>query len=546
MTPFQQLRIWLRRASAAERTTTVVSASVALALFGWLILPVHNSAASDALQSGSGGGSVGTIGQGGVDPGATGPGTMGTGSTSIGNTSPGAIGKGTVVTGGPTGTAGTGTATTPGARVNGTSSLTGTGSTTPGGTTPGTARQCPSGGDQGVSASKIQVAITLINIVGAAGNDVLGVPTPTEQQQDWQQVADSINAAGGAGCRQLNLNFYTVNPVDSNDTQSKCLQIAADKPFIVLDTGALTNVGASDCIPAQKIPLISSYVSEEQAKKYYPYYISPTGLQSKGYHSNFLGAQQKGYFSAASGFKKLGVFSQSCRPNLVADGRAAIVQAGVPDSQTVTYDMGCPPGRLDSTADTQQAVLTFKNANVTHVVALDDSTGINSFSKVAAQQQYKPQYLLAEDAAVVPTSGALAPDAANLDGALAVVGGRYGEQTTPGYQPGAATTRCNAIYAKYGQKPVYEQGAGYGGVVCSYLWFLTALTDHAPVLQRSSLVAGMRSIGSFDPAFVYGPVDFSTFPAGTPYGLESWRVVQYRKDCACWQVLDATFHAPFA
>ena len=545
MTPLQQLRIWLRRASAAERVTTMVAAVVALALFGWLVLPVRDSVTADAVRPFGNVGTTDSAEVGSVRPGEVGPGGATPGRADPG---PGARGAGGIATG-SIGSAGGAGAKTVGAGGKATRGAPGTGTTAaggPDGAAQGTAQQCPAGGDQGVSASKIQVAVTLINIVGAFGNDALGVPSATEQQQDWQQVADSINAAGGAGCRQLSLNFYSVNPVDSNDTQSKCLQIAADKPFIAVDTGGLTNTGASDCIPAQKIPLVSAYVTEEQTRKYYPYYISPTGLRSKGYRSNFLGAQQKGYLSAASGFKKLGVFYQSCRPSMVAAGRAAIVQAGVSDRQTVAYDMGCPPGRFDSTADTQQAVLTFKNAGVTHVVVLDDGGGISAFSKAAAQQQYKPQYLLAEDAAVVPTSGPLAPDAANLDGALAVVGGRYGEQTTPGYTPGAATVRCNAIYAKHGQKPVYEQGAGYGGSVCNYLWFVTALIDHAPVLQRSALVAGMRAIGSFDSAFSYGPVDFTTFPAGTPYGLESWRVVQFRKDCACWQILDTTFHPPFA
>ena len=190
-------------------------------------------------------------------------------------------------------------------------------------------------------------------------------------------------------------------------------------------------------------------------------------------------------------------------------------------------------------------MLAFKNAGVTHVTAIDDNNR-TAFTKTAGQQGFKPQYVFAEDIAAGDTSGPLAPDPDNFDGALDVIGRRLGEQGTPGYKPSAGTDRCNAIYAKTGQKPVYQQGAGFGGLVCDLLWFTGAIITNAPTLQRSSLVEGMHAIGVMDYSFPWGPVDFSVFPAGTPYGLESWRVVRWSKSCTCWQVLDSTFHAPFA
>src|SRR5438552_1885542 len=70
----------------------------------------------------------------------------------------------------------------------------------------------PPGSDQGVSAGQIKIAITLVNIVGPAGNAYFGVPPVEEQQQDYQAVLDELNASGGAACRKLVAQFYTVNP----------------------------------------------------------------------------------------------------------------------------------------------------------------------------------------------------------------------------------------------------------------------------------------------------------------------------------------------
>ena len=550
MTLFQQLRIWLRRASGAERTTTVLAAVVVAALLGWLVAPIANPAGPDQLQSFSGSAADGSPasalshspdGASATVPGAADLARPGAATTGAG-AKPGTGGPGAGTTGpgksGPaTGTTGTGI----GGPSTGTTGTTGSG---PAGST-GSTQQCPpAASGQGVTATKIDVAITILDIVGAAGNDAVGVPSPAEQQQDWQQVADSINGSGGAACRQLALHFYATNPVDTNSAQRTCLQIAADNPFVTLDTGGLTAAGASDCIPAQQIPLVSAYVTEDQLKRYYPYYLSPTGTQADGFRNGFPGALQKGYFSTANGFKKLGIIYRSCRPGLVASGRAAIRQAGIPDSATQAYDMGCTPGQT-SPADFQQADLAFKQAGVTHVTELDESDW-GGFTKVAGQQGFEPRYVFATDQDAIALSGPFAPDPENFDGAVDLVGGRYGEENTPDFVPSAGTARCNAIYAKTGQKPVYRQGAGYGGVACHYLWFIDTLFDRLPKMERSSLAAGMRSIGVLDAPYPYGPIDFAAVPAGTPYGKESWRVDQYYKSCTCWRVVDRTFNPPFA
>ena len=115
----------------------------------------------------------------------------------------------------------------------------------------------------------------------------------------------------------------------------------------------------------------------------------------------------------------------------------------------------------------EQAVLSFKNAGVTDVteVGLGD-WGL--FTQVAQQQKYTPRYLFTDSAAAASNfTGSDAPDPTNFNGTVNIVEGGYGEATTPGFKPSAATKACTPSMPPGGQPSVYKQLDGYGGVVCS-------------------------------------------------------------------------------
>lgn len=540
MTAFDLLRLWLRRASTAERTTSAVAAVIAVVLFSYLVAPVGSGSVTDTLQSSDGGGAITSGGSNPSTPnqsssGASGTGASGTGASGTGSTS----GSGSTSGTGSSGTASSGTGSTGGTGSSGTGTS-GTGSTA------GPTRSCPPTVDQGITASEIKIAVTIINIAGAAGgNTAINVPSIKEQQQDWEYVRDSVNASGGAACRKLSLSFYQVNPVDPTDTQIKCQSMADGKPFLALDTGALTGgLGSADCLPQAKVPLISTYLGVDQLKKYYPYYISPGDIVDNVVRNGILGLKQNGYFSAAKGFKKLGVLFYSCQAGPVNAMKKALTEAGIGASQQVVYDMGCPPGGQYSAADYQQAVLAFKNAHADHVTYSGNGGKFADFTAAANQQGYKPQYVAA-DSALPSAAGTNGASPANLDGAVDGVGGRYAEESTPRYQPSEGTAKCNAIFAAKGRPPVYKQGVGYGGVVCHNLFFVVQLLNHAPRLQRSALVSGMHSIGFYPGSYPFGQINFSGAPAGAAYGAGYWRIVKYFKSCTCWNVLDPTWHPKF-
>jgi hypothetical protein len=403
--------------------------------------------------------------------------------------------------------------------------------------------RCPTGGT-GATSNKANIAVTVINVTGSVTNATIGVPSAQTQESDWNTVAKSINSAGGAGCRQLVLHFFEVNPLDAANTQQQCLAIAESRPLLVLDVGVLTNLGASDCIPAAKVALASGFLTGVQLNKYYPYYLAIGDVQSDIIRNGILGLKQLGYFSSSKGFHKLGVLYHSCIPADEAAERTYLKKVGVPNSKIVAFSLGCPAGLQDTGASYQQAVLTFKNAGVTDVTELNVA-GLGGFTQIAQKQHFNPHYILVDDSfPTTPANATSAPNSSNFNGAIDVVSQAYGEQSTPGYKPDAGTAKCNTVFAKAGEPPVVKQPDGYGGAVCNYLWFTEALMDHASQLKSSALASAMHSIGIFETAYPGGPINFATAPHGAAYGVDSWRVIRFSAACKCWHVLNPNFNPP--
>jgi hypothetical protein len=164
------------------------------------------------------------------------------------------------------------------------------------------------------------------------------------------------------------------------------------------------------------------------------------------------------------------------------------------------------------------------------------SPDFSNFTTIAQQQGFTPLYGIADDSIVAITYGAQHPDYNNIANAIAITPARYGEEHAAGYAPSAATARCNAIYAAHDQPPVYQQPVGFGGFACDFMWEFAAAVDHAPVLQRTGLAAGLQAAGSVEFSYPWGPNEFSRYR--TTYGDEFWRPLQFSTTCTCWKILD--------
>src|SRR4051794_34210793 len=206
MRPFQQFRLWARRAPVAERAGAAGVAVLAGSLGSWLLVsPPHPPSSSSTNVEASSGGV------------AAGDATADT-ATSVPNGSP--VG----VPGSDGGTA-TGTGGSSASASSGSSSTGGGGCVSP----PGT--------DQGITDKEVRIALILVDIAGPAANNTFNVPSAAAQKADYQAVVDDINAHGGVVCRKLVPVWFTINPLDQSNLQQTCLDIAEAKLFYVNDLG---------------------------------------------------------------------------------------------------------------------------------------------------------------------------------------------------------------------------------------------------------------------------------------------------------------------
>ena len=524
MTPFQEFRLWARRAPNAERNAALLVAVVVLAAATWVFVPTSST------------GSNASLGQGApAAPGAAAPG--------VGPAAP--VVPGPLSSVGPSLLPGQ---SAPPAQPGSVDPVTGqTTGPTPG--VPGatnTPRQnganpCLASDAKGVSAQQIKIAVIRTSIAGPVANSAFGISTPAEQTKMYQAVIDNLNASGGVACRKLVPTYYNGNPTDQSQLRQMCLDIAASGAFAVLDTGAYAQYPLIDCYAQHKIPYFGAYlIARGLQKKYYPY-LFDFNLLDDVYRDAIFGLRDRGFWTAAKGFKKLGFIYRDCNLDVINAMKSQLNQAGVPNSSIVTYNVGCPTA-LASPSDLQQAVLKFKQAGVNTVTTAYFLGDFAGFTNAANQQNFKPRYGIADDAVLALSYGSMAPNAKNLDGAVAISPTRDGEERTAGTVPSAGTRRCDAILKKAGLGPTYTL-PNIAGNACDNVWMFAAAVANSGTIRPTTLAAGLQA-STVDFSYPQGPTDFSK--AGTTTGGQFWRTVGFQVGCKCWRLLETGFHRSYA
>ena len=522
MTPFQQFRFWARRAPIAQRLSAGAGAVLVVAVLAWLVVPTSHNAASSKVSTGAGRTSSATAGAAAGNPTAS-SGAAG-GTQSAGGAASGAPSAGAANTAQPGGAA---------APVAGSSG--------------GAGCVPPSGSDQGVTDSEIKIGVILIQAIGPTANEAFGVPPPAEQQKNYEQVIDDVNASGGVACRKLVAQFFTPNAVDQSSLQQACLDIAQAGVFAVVDDGGYTAYPQlAKCFPEAQLPTWAAYaIPQKLQEQYYPYLFSGSGVVDVVQRNFVFALNQQGWFGAGNGFKKLGVLYRDCSPEFFPQFVDYLHQIGLQDGQIRSYNFGCSGATpFGNPSDISQAVQDFKINGVTHVTFLDDNPDFGPFTNVADAQGFRPKYGLSDQNTIGSANSSTSNyNANNIDGALGITSTRYGEPDTPGLTKNDGTAKCDAIYASQG-RPSSSQNQGVPGVACSEIWALAASINHAPALQRDALAAGLQAVGSIDWSYPYGPADFTGQQTTT--GGQFWRTVQFSAGCRCWQVAgDPTFQSSF-
>jgi hypothetical protein len=520
MRPFQEFRVWARRAPVGERVATGVAGVIVVALLAWLMVPDGKSDSAEQFTAVSGGSAAAT-GAGattgdpaaaeGVDP-ATGGGAGAAGPSADGapTVGGGGGGAGEVAPGDGGGEAGANQA-----------AAGDQGCVSPPGTT------------KGVTDAEVRVVVALTEIVGPAANTLFDVPTPAQARADFEAAIAGINGEGGVACRKLVARYVNVNPTNESAMMQFCRDMADEDVFAIVDTGSLaTKPAVLACFGQIKLPYFGAFfITETARQQFYPYLFS-FYTKEHLYHSTAFGLREIGFFDPAGGFEKLGFIYRDCEREAINAFRGWIREAGVPDGKVVTYSVGCP-AVFANEADLAQAVLTFQRQGVTHVIPGNFQGDLARFTSHAEQQGYRPTYGIPDEAILSISSGSRAPDPNNIANAVAITVSREGENNTPGLAPTAGTERCNAYRAAAGLPPVYDVPAN-AGHACDQLWMIQAALGNAPELNPLALPAGLHRTKSIDFSFPQAPNDFSGERVTT--GGQFWRPAQFTPDCNCWRI----------
>jgi hypothetical protein len=548
--PFEQLRLWVRRAPAGEKATAVVTGLVFVGLLAWALVP-GSTPSSSRLSLGGGPAATASGSPGAGSPSTTGearssaarssrsPGgglraAAGTGPLPSGATPTGSFGSsGTVATSGTSG------ATAPSAGSAGSAGSASPGGTSSTGSASGApAPSCPPGAtDQGVSATEIHIGVVILNIEGQAGNNLVGVPSPSQQEADYQAVIAAIDRAGGVQCRRLVASFYESNPLDPSQQQATCLQMAQDRLFAAVSVGFVTPP-YEDCPSQHEIPtFLNLPLGPRQIKQFYPYLFTANAQWRQLIRTYVIAVRGLGWFS---GYRKIGVLEEDCEPNLNRYLLSDLAAIGIPSDRIVTYDYGCPTGLVPPN-EVEEAVLSFKTAGVTNVTDAGTITE-NDFSKDAEAEDYHPRYSLPDGGSVLSfDSPEFAPDPTNFNGAIAITPWQVGALQTPGVPLSPATATCDQVMKAAGLPSAEASEDGAAGIACDQLWMLTAAIRNDASLTRAGLAGGLDRSGTIAFSYPDGPA-VVTGP-GVMTGGQFWRPDVYDGSCPCFKVLDATFRS---
>jgi hypothetical protein len=541
MTPFQQFRIWAKRAPSGERGLTAAVAVVILFVASWSLVSVGGSGRPETSggtriglhATGSGGSGGGRSAGGGSSRAGNGGGGGGTSDGfGSGGSSSGGVGVSTG-SGGGSGSAADGAEAGHGAASRGNGSHS-------------SGTSCGSSGstDQGVTSTQIHIDVDVADLAGQAGNSLVGLPTAQVEQQMFAAAIAGLNKDGGVRCRHVVAKYYTANPLLQSSLQSLCLRMVSDHPFALLDEGLGSPVGATtprDCPPSHQLPEFGSLsLSEQEVRQFSPYLMGYPPTEESVVNDAILAAHSIGWFNGA---KRVGLIEQDCNRNLNTLALADLARIGFPKAKITTFDFGCP-NAIPSPIAVRSAVLQFKAAGVTNVF---DDGGVyeNYFSKTAAGQDYHPKYAVGDQGSIALWDNRnFGPDPQNFNGALAVTPTQYGAENTPGSRFSKPTTTCNRWMTAAHLPTAQKSPDAFSGVACTLVMMFAEAADNAPQLARNQLSAGLMQVGHAEMPFPAGPANFERSQGQTGGGY--WRTDNYFSSCACFRVTRPTFRPSYS
>lgn len=430
-----------------------------------------------------------------------------------------------------------------------------------GATTSGSSLVAPqSGQGVGVTPTRIYVGLTY-STNGDAANQALGASSITQgdQRADEQAVVDDINAHGGIAGRKLTPIYYNYDVTDtrpySDQDNAACAKFTQDNHvFAVLGNGLSDNYTACNT-KAGAIDLGSNIISPDDAYfRRFPAYIGyDTVSQDRMMADEVNVLVRMKYFTgwnnatgqAAATPVKVGIIGYDT-PSWTTPLRKvmlpALARAGhAPDAgdvQLILY----PKDNSQvgpAVAEIQNALLKFRQDNVTHVIVLDaNGSMMLQLMQNARGQHYYPRYGVntATGMEALSTTGAV--DNTQFNGAvglgwtptLDLPDGKADAYLSP------ATEACiKMVEKRTGQTFTSTNAASIALDACDGLYLLRQLANNAgSVLNQRTAVASVESLG-----FAFHPAGMATaFFSPTQHdSLESGYDMTWDAGCQCAKYL---------
>jgi hypothetical protein len=264
MTPFAELRLWLREGPRTERRLVGAVGVVAAVLLVWALIPGSSPSSSTVAAAGSPSASSNGTAAGGAAAPSSGA-AAGASGASI--SSGGANPSGSAAVSGAT--SGSGTYSGPGGAASSGAAVASSTGTPTSGKSSGSA--CAASSAAGVTKTQITVGIDLWDI--GAADSAESIPSEQDQIKANNAIAAYYNKLGGIQCRTIVPKYYDDNPFDSSEEQANCLQMAQDHDFAVLNS--LVQSSEATCVAQEKIPNFWTVPPHtDLMQQYYPYLLS--------------------------------------------------------------------------------------------------------------------------------------------------------------------------------------------------------------------------------------------------------------------------------
>ena len=522
MPPFLAFRLWLREGPSGERTLACVVATVVLALVGAALVPVASGSSGTAGPGAAGPAATGGVG---VPGGTAAPGHVGT-------TAAGTLPGGGAVAG-TTGVTVAGTGAQSGTPAGG-GVAAGNGSTTAAaGSGAGGCAAARTASAPGVTGSTILLDVANLSLGGSIGNSTFDVRP--DLAKIAQALASDINEHGGVACgHKVVLKQYDVNPLDSNDEQAKCLQMASDHPFLVFNVGSYLTPAARRCFVQNKMmELSATQIDDAEAHASFPYLFSVNAVAEQMADAAVFGFARRGFFKGPK-FRKLGLFEDGCDPPVNKRIDDDLARVGVTSSQVSKYVLDCnvasPPNQIE------QGVVQHSLDKATDVLLASSETNDETYVRIANGQSFHPQYLVSDYGS--NTSGSGTENwGAPFDGAVAITTTRVGELSSGIHNP--QEVACDKVMRSHGVAGVQHENKDTSAIgQCDAFWLVRqALNRTGPNPTQAGFLQALGTMGLFRSADL-GDGDFNR--AGKVTGGDFEREIVYRSSCGCWHIVDRT------